>query len=258
MYGRKNDVKNIAEQLSFTRKSKRLLSKLNLKQNLNIWDVAANKEDLNLVFIHQELQPLAQFLDDTFKFVGYPINKIENTETEDLIYVAFGSVFKMESRFYDECIDCFIKNKIKSTIVIGKYLYNHRYSLLPPYIQLLEFADQKFLLKKAQIFISHGGMASIHEAVQTLTPLIIIPLIPEQQLTAEKLQEMGIAKLISYHNFSIETLTVAINEIKSHYGFYKSNIERFQEKLSSKSTMEEAKIAFDEHIETACKATVSE
>jgi MGT family glycosyltransferase len=258
MYGRKNDAKNIAGQLSFTRKTKTLLSKLNIEQNLDIWDIAANREDLNLVFIHQELQPMAQFLDDSFKFVGYPINKIENTESEDFIYVACGSVFKMEGGFYDVCINCFIENKIKSTIVIGNYIQSHRYSLLPPYIQLLEFADQKSILRKAQIFISHGGMASIHEAVQTLTPLIIVPLIPEQQLTAEKLEELGIAKLIPYNNFSIETLAVAIKEIKSHYRFYKLNIERFQGKLSSQSTMQESKRAFNKHIEMVCKAIVSE
>ena len=59
-------------------------------------------------------------------------------------------------------------------------------------VKVVAFTDEPEVLKRSILFISRGGMASLLEAIQALTPLIVIPIIPEQRLNAERVAALGI------------------------------------------------------------------
>lgn len=249
MFYSKNETQTkLAEQLRVLKKYKFLFSSLDISIKFDIWDTLANKEELNLIFIHEKLQPSRATFSNQFKFVGYPIKKIKDQKHEELIYLACGSVFNIDPSFFTVCIDCLEKINSKSIVALGKDALISSYPNRSNYIKLVAIADQKNILKQAKIFISLGGIASIHEAIQTLTPMIVIPMIAEQHITGRIIQKLGIGRVLPYGLLSTETLTSVIQEVNDNYKFYELNIKLIRDEFLSLKTIKNAKTIFIDHI----------
>jgi MGT family glycosyltransferase len=56
-------------------------------------------------------------------------------------------------------------------------------------LRIESFVDQQALLARASAFVTHGGMSSVMEAILTETPMLVIPLTFEQELTARNIHK---------------------------------------------------------------------
>jgi UDP:flavonoid glycosyltransferase YjiC (YdhE family) len=90
---------------------------------------------------------------------------------------------------------------------------------------VVDYVDQESVLAEAIIFISRGGMASIHEAIASQTPLLVIPEILEQQLTAQKVESLKIGKQLSAVQLTKNKLLDAIEQLLSNVNLYTNNIK---------------------------------
>ena len=116
------------------------------------------------------------------------------------IYVAFGTVVW----WYFEAVACAALSVITNTcadldvdIVIG--LGGHRLeaatraALLRPNVQVFEYADQWAALREADVFITHHGLNSTHEAIFHEVPMISYPVFSDQPALARRCQALGLA-----------------------------------------------------------------
>src|SRR5262249_60501760 len=82
-------------------------------------------------------------------------------------------------------------------LVIGLGGYNldveNRASLHGPNVRLIEYADQWAALRDADMFITHHGLNSTHEAIFHEVPMISYPLFSDQPALARRCQELGLA-----------------------------------------------------------------
>jgi MGT family glycosyltransferase len=116
------------------------------------------------------------------------------------VYMAFGTViwWYFEAVAYDAlraivaaCAD------LEADLVIG--LGGHRLdaesraALQGPNVRLLEYADQWAALGEADVFITHHGLNSTHEAIFHQVPMISYPLFSDQPALASRCQELGLA-----------------------------------------------------------------
>ncbi len=116
------------------------------------------------------------------------------------IYVAFGTVvwwyFEAVARaalsaVADTCAD------LDVDVVIG--LGGHRLdaatraALLRPNVQVFEYADQWAALREADVFVTHNGLNSTHEAIFHEVPMISYPLFSDQPALARRCQDLGLA-----------------------------------------------------------------
>lgn len=62
-------------------------------------------------------------------------------------------------------------------------------------------------------FISHAGILSTIEAVDTGVPVIAIPLFGHEYGNAASLVDAGIATIVNYENLNKELLLDAINDV---------------------------------------------
>jgi UDP:flavonoid glycosyltransferase YjiC (YdhE family) len=69
-----------------------------------------------------------------------------------------------------------------------------------------EFLPQKGLLKKADLFIHHGGNNSFTEAIYFSVPMIILPFSSDQFSIARDAQYAGIAECMNPNDFDSEEL----------------------------------------------------
>jgi UDP:flavonoid glycosyltransferase YjiC (YdhE family) len=52
--------------------------------------------------------------------------------------------------------------------------------------------DQQHMLSAADVFITHGGSNSLHEAILSQVPLVVAPFFGDQMLIGRRVQELGI------------------------------------------------------------------
>ncbi|XP_014292886.1 UDP-glycosyltransferase UGT4 isoform X2 [Halyomorpha halys] len=76
-----------------------------------------------------------------------------------------------------------------------------------------------------RLFITHGGVHSLTEAIYHKVPLVVIPFFSDQFYNALMAEKQGFAKVLNYENFTNETLMSAINSVINNAEF-KKNIER--------------------------------
>src|SRR5262249_26880849 len=83
------------------------------------------------------------------------------------------------------------------------------------------------VLPKVDIFISHGGMNSTMESLYFGVPLIVIPHINEQKMTAQRVQESGLGIALDESAITPEVLREAVARVASDPGF-KTRVQAMQ------------------------------
>ncbi|KAK4009085.1 hypothetical protein OUZ56_014222 [Daphnia magna] len=105
----------------------------------------------------------------------------------------------------------------------------HRESI-PSNVKLMPWLPQADLLghPKMRLFITHGGVNSIQEAVYHNIPLIILPVLVDQPLNAQKAQDDGYAIRLDWDNLTEEILFNAIEQILTNSS-YAEKMEKVSE-----------------------------
>ena len=221
---------NLFEGKQFFQKSKNVLDKLQLAHKPDIWDMYINREALNISFILEDFQIQPELLDASHAFVGFPIRIPHAEISHQLIYVSLGTIFNQHTAFFQLCVQVLTHQEQETVISIGKHVKRESLGELPPHITALPFVKQIETLKKTAVFITQGGMASVQEAVYTLSPMIVVPGIPEQQLTAKRIEELGIGIHLPMEKVNTDSLSSAIRHLQDKHATYVSNMLALLEK----------------------------
>jgi len=116
------------------------------------------------------------------------------------VYAAFGTVIW---RYYEAvALDALeviaaVAAELDADLVIG--LGGHRLdasarpALLGPNVRLLDYAPQWAALREADVFITHHGLNSTHEAIYHEVPMLSYPLFSDQPALARRCQALGLA-----------------------------------------------------------------
>ena len=93
--------------------------------------------------------------------------------------------------------------------------------LIPSNVKFMTWLPQQDLLghPKVRLFITHGGLNSIQEAVYHKVPLIILPFIVDQPINARKAQSEGFAIHLEWQKLTEDVFYDAIQQILSDSRF---------------------------------------
>lgn len=224
-------VKLIKEPLrtrNFIRAYFALYKKYDLKPP-SLFDILSNTEKLNIIFTSGYFQPQGGSFDDRFKFVGPIIYDRFEKEGLDLvrniskrvIYVSMGTVYNDDIDFYRRIIKTFDGNLYKVFISTGKYISRAKLGVIPPNVFVKEYWPQLEVLKKASLFISHGGMNSVNESLYFGVPMILFPQIQEQRINSARVEELG-AGIYYRGNIKSEIVLEKVEEVIEN-SLYKSS-----------------------------------
>jgi MGT family glycosyltransferase len=171
-------------------------------QNL-VSAVVGDIAELNIVFVTELLQPCLDKFDERFVFT---IPKIESTHKIDIdipygkmkspvIYISMGSMIKNRI-FLKKCIKAF-GNKDLSVIMSCGGMQPEKIGHLPSNIYAYPFVPQLDVLQHADLFITHGGMNSVNEAMFFGVPMLVRPIMNDQPINAIMVENIGIGKQLS-------------------------------------------------------------
>lgn len=189
-----------------------------------------------------------------------------------VIYISFGTVVTKNLWDHESSVKDFIKQIFE--VLLKNYANHSTYEFVistgrpikeidvlnknPSNFHLYESVLQPELLKKCDLFITHGGGNSLNEAIETTTPMICIPFFGDQHASAEYIakNQLGIsfaheekkretaintqAKLFNRSSFTEKKFTAAIENILHNKQFIKSLKKLQSEPLTTSSQLTNA------------------
>ncbi|MGL4760259.1 MAG: macrolide family glycosyltransferase [Sarcina sp.] len=209
-----------------------------------------NKADRNIVFTSSYFQPRIWDFNDKYKFVGPSVANreekinfdIENLNGRKLIYISLGTIANKNSNFYKESFKAFEDmDNLLVIMSIGKKTDIKTLGNIPDNFRVYNYVPQLKLLKKVDIFITHGGMNSTSEGLYNDIPLVVIPQFGDQFIVANRVQGLHAGIKLDNKTLSANQLKKSLIEICSNYDTYKKNAIKIGLTLRSSGSYFEAK-----------------
>ncbi len=211
-------------------------------KQFQLTDPFVNEEDLNILFSPRCFQPCSRFFSKKYIFARPTIDErivLNYTDSHidfkdpsiPLIYVSLGTIAEnssVRSEKFKEILNVLAHQKANILISMGS-LDNIEIQNSDN-IKVVKFVNQLEILKRANLFINHGGLNSIYEAIWFKVPQICIPNQAEQ-LTASKIIEKKHCG-ICIKKFSGKKLKKAITLLLDRSGNYSKKVEYNLDKLS--------------------------
>ena len=182
----------------------------------NIVEFFSNRQALNLLFTAREFHPAGDSFGPDYTFVGPMLDfdrqdaitdeQLQLSGEGPLIYVSMGTIFNDQPGFYRACLEAYADAPFRVLISIGDKVDRSMLGPVPRNIQLREYVPQLAVLKQASLFITHGGMNSVSEALANAVPLLVFPQHGDQHLVAAQVERTGAGLRLSPSDITAQRL----------------------------------------------------
>jgi MGT family glycosyltransferase len=197
----------------------------------SVLDVFFKKGDMNIVYTSKEFHPDAASFDESFKFVGPSIEAreeivdfpFETINSKKMIYISLGTINTEFVDFYKKCIEALGDTDMKVVLSIGKNTNISSFERVPENFILKNYVPQLEILKRASLFISHGGLNSVNEALYYGVPIIAIPMVNDQHMVTRQLIETGAGFGLKMGEITVEVIKDSVYKMLSDSNFMTSS-----------------------------------
>lgn len=187
----------------------------------NMHQFLIHAEALNIVFLPRDFQPAGDTFDERFVFVGpsllprqdaadFPFERLGK---QPVLYISLGTVFNNRPDFFQLCFQAFGEQPYPVVLAHGKHLDVATLGTVPPNFLLSPYVPQLEVLQRASIFITHGGMNSTMESLYYGVPMVVLPQMLEQELTARRIAELSLGIALDQENLTAEQLREAVGRV---------------------------------------------
>lgn len=183
-------------------------------------EIIYNPPELNLVYTLREYQPYeSEFPEEQYKFLGPSIyeRKAESFDfvkgINPVVYISLGTVIKGAVSFFQNCLEAFRDENIDVIISVGKKFDGRKLKNIPSNIHIYNSVPQLEVLKKADVFVTHGGMNSVSEALVYGVSMVVIPFVSDQPVNAQCIEKLGVGKRLEYSEVNKDTLKEYVQSV---------------------------------------------
>ncbi len=158
--------------------------------------------DLTIVFTSEAFHPPNTFIDDRFKFVGASIDtrggsfSFEELTAEQIVYISLGTINHLNLEFYQKTFEAFANFPAQFVLSVGQHTDIETLGDIPSNFVVKNFVPQLEILQRSDVFITHGGMNSVHEGLYYGVPEIVIPQQMEQYANGKRVADVGAGILL--------------------------------------------------------------
>lgn len=185
---------------------------LGIKLKCRNWldEIVENPLDCNLVYTLRSFQPYAEdFPEGQFHFIGPSVYDRKEEDfpalAKPVIYISIGTILKGGENFFRACLEAFEKEKVTVVLSVGNFDIS-RLKHIPENFMIRNRVPQINLLKQASLFITHGGMNSVSEAMVHGVPMVVIPFVSDQPVNARQVEKLGLGKVLDYKAITANAL----------------------------------------------------
>lgn len=168
----------------------------------------------------KEFQPYVEdFSPEKYFFLGPSVYGRKETSLPPIksdvpiIYISFGTIVRGAASFFKTCIEAFKNENVIVVMSVGKSFRIEKLGALPENFTVKNFIPQILMLKQADVFVTHGGMNSISEAMTFGVPMVVIPIESDQPVNAEQIVKLGLGKRLDYKGIDGASLKTAVMSV---------------------------------------------
>jgi MGT family glycosyltransferase len=169
-----------------------------------LFDLFVYRDRVTIVYTTRGFQPHAESFDESVRFVGPLLREAECSDDDllrrldgpPLIYVSLGTVSAPDVRFFRACIEAVAGMNHTLLLAVGAELDPATLGPVPSNCLVRQSVPQVAVLRRAKLFITHGGMNSTSEGLALGVPLLVYPQQAEQAVIARRVVELGAGRMI--------------------------------------------------------------
>lgn len=183
-------------------------------------EIVYHPPQLNLVYTLKEYQPyVSEFDENQYKFIGPSIYERKEGDIsyikkdKPLVYISLGTIVEGAKSFYQNCIEAFRNEYVDVIISVGKKFNLNKLKNIPDNIHIYPFVPQLKVLKITDVFITHGGMNSISEALYHGVPMVVIPFTADQPVNARRIEQLKLGKTLDYSTLNKDVIKECVNKV---------------------------------------------
>ena len=206
---------------------------------LTVKEIFDGHGDFNLVMMQKKLVPNYETFDDSFVFTGVQIGKrtaFGSWKAPDngkpLLYSSLGTAFNNWPEYYPILFDAVRDLDINVFAALGS-IDPASLKDIPANVEVGQMVPQLDILSQASVFITHAGMGGTGEAIYYGVPMIAIPQMEEQAITARQIEKLGLGcAFLDKNAITSEGLKAAIVKLLTEPS-YNETAHAFSEDMRS-------------------------
>lgn len=195
-------------------------------EKLLLADVFFKRASKVLVYTSRMFQPMGDSYDNSFCFIGPSI--MDRQEVLDfqlktnnhIIYISMGTIVNNCPAFYQMCMEAFKDTNYQVIMSVGRKTNISSLGNIPENFIIRDYIPQLEILKHTSLFISHGGLNSVSEAIWHGVPIIAIPMANDQPAVAKRLSELGAGLMLNRNDLNSDSIRKTADTILSDHKFY--------------------------------------
>ncbi|MDX2546241.1 macrolide family glycosyltransferase [Streptomyces sp. WI04-05B] len=164
---------------------------------LPLLDLANIRQPLNLVYTSRAFQPAVEGFDESYRFVGpcigarppdpsFPADRLR----DPVLFASLGTVFNADPQLLRSLATGLAP--LGGTVIVSTGQTDpEALGPLPADVFARRFVPQPEVLARAALFVTHGGMNSVNEAMYAGVPLLVVPQGADQPMVARRVVELG-------------------------------------------------------------------
>lgn len=209
-------------------------------------DLLIPAADLKFVYTARAFQPAGRFFDASHLFLG-PLTsqrprdgvRARKAGPRPLAYVSLGTIFNQDRGLLRQVGEVLAARGWQVIVSLGDEAAAQEHGW-PEHVQPHAFVDQIGVLQEAQLFVTHGGMNSVSEALSHAVPMIVIPQAVDQHLVARQTANLGAAVVIAPDAVSAEGLAAALARLEGECAAFEAAAARLQRSFTEVTSVAEA------------------
>jgi MGT family glycosyltransferase len=182
--------------------------------------------DFNLVYTSRLFQPLEESFDRRrFLFVGpccafrpdIPPFPFEQLDGRPLVLISLGTVYARRPDFLRKCMAELADGPWQ--VVLGTGGDTGIADGAPENFIVRPSVPQLDILRRAAVFVTHGGMNSVQEALYFGVPMVMAPQAADQFWISARAAELGAAVVLDSSRLKAGTIRAAVAEVLAGAGY---------------------------------------
>jgi ABC-2 type transport system ATP-binding protein len=133
--------------------------------------------------------------------------------TPPTLYISLSTTFNNQVAFYQQCFAAFADTAWQVVLSYGTRIERAALGAIPRDFLVAPQVPQLEILPRMDVFLSHGGMNSVMESLSFGVPLVVVPQILEQKVTARRVQELGLGLALDTATVAAEHLRAAVAQV---------------------------------------------